>query len=164
MSSYSPISWQRKTGRFAVLYLIAPLAALPWWLAYAILIVFGYEHRAFAIVALIGGIASAVATWQYCEGKLFAPSLPHRQGDVTYFTISSTLSTEGALQALKKVRVIDIRMPRTNEALRVLKEMRESDQVVLITGAAPSSFQFQHTETSAVPTTREYQDHVALVC
>lgn len=165
MSSYSPNSWQRRTGRFAALYLIAPLAALPWWLAYAIMIVFGYEHRVFALVALVGGIASAVATWQYCERKLFAPSLPHSQGDVTYFTISSTLSTEGALETLlRNARVTDISMPRANETLQALREMRELDQVVLITGASPSSFQFQHTEASAIPTTREYQDLVALVC
>ena len=60
----------REIGRLYVCYLAAGLAAGLWGAAYGILKVFEVDHWAFLPLALVGGLSSALYTWNALERKL----------------------------------------------------------------------------------------------
>lgn len=143
MTVQPAVSWLHKTGRLAALYLVAPLAALPWWVAYAIFSLEGQHDRLYAGIALLGGVASALATWNYLDNKLFSSSR-RNQGKVEYSTSSSTLSATDRL---------DIELAAPMSKINIIIP---GDHLL-------SRFDFEQVSTSNISRQQQNRDILALI-
>jgi len=72
------VLWWHRSFNLYLLYLGSTTGAIPWGLAYGILIINGVDHWGFAFVAVIGGFVTARSLWGFLEKRLLYHQRVHQ--------------------------------------------------------------------------------------